>query len=85
MLFRSGTKYPKEAAALCQAVAELRCKYVYEEKGNPFTVYNAEKMEWKQKGEFADAVAQLADDMQNFGFVYGFVRMLCQQQRELPA
>ena len=74
MMAYAGTKYPKEAAALCQAVAELRYKYVYEEKGNPFTVYNAEKMEWKQKGEFADAVAQLADDMQNFGFVYGFVQ-----------
>ena len=74
MMAYAGTKYPKEAAALCQAVAELRCKYVYEEKGNPFTVYNAEKMGWKQKGEFADVVAQLANDMQNFGFVYGFVQ-----------
>ncbi|MEG1847735.1 MAG: extracellular solute-binding protein [Lachnospiraceae bacterium] len=74
MMAYAGTEHPEEAAALCQAVAELRCKYVYEEKGNPFTVYKADKMGWKQAGEFAEPVAQLAQDMQNFEFVYGLVQ-----------
>lgn len=74
MMAYAGTKHPKEAAALCQAVSELRCRYVYEEKGNPFTVYNPDKMGWKKAVEFAEPVAQLAADMQKFGFVYGLVQ-----------
>lgn len=74
MMAYSGTKYPDEAAAVCQAVAELRCQYVYEQKGNPFTVYNAEKMGWTYEGGFAEPVAQLAADMQQFEFVYGLVQ-----------
>jgi raffinose/stachyose/melibiose transport system substrate-binding protein len=74
MMVYSGTEYPKEAAALCEAVAELRCKYVYEEKGNPFTVYKSDAMGWNYSKEFAEPVAQLAADMQKFGFVYGLVQ-----------
>ena len=74
MMVYAGTEHPEEAVALCQAVAELRCKYVYEEKGNPFTVYKADVMGWKYDKEFAEPVAQLAADMQNFGFVYGLVQ-----------
>ncbi|WP_343249494.1 ABC transporter substrate-binding protein [Diplocloster hominis] len=74
MMVYAGTEHPDEAVALCQAVAELRCKYVYEEKGNPFTVYKADVMGWKYDKDFAEPVAQLAADMQNFGFVYGLVQ-----------
>lgn len=74
MMVYAGTKYPEEAAALCEAVAELRCKYVYETNGNPFTVYKAEDLGWKYDGEFAEPVAQLAKDMQNFSFTYGLVQ-----------
>lgn len=74
MMAYAGTKYPAEAAALCEAIAELRCQYVYESKGNPFTVYKADKMGWKYDNEFAEPVAKLSDDMQKFEFVYGFVQ-----------
>lgn len=74
MMVYAGTKHPEEAAALCQAVAELRCKYVYEVKGNPFTVYKPDVMGWKYDKEFADPVNQLASDMQEFEFVYGLVQ-----------
>lgn len=74
MMVYAGTKHPDEAAALCEAIAELRCKYVYEEKGNPFTVYKADAMGWKYEKEFAAPVAQLAKDMQNFKYVYGLVQ-----------
>lgn len=73
MMAYAGTKHPTEAAELCQAVAMLRCKYVYE-NGNPFTVYNAEKMGWTSSKAFAAPVAQLAKDMKNFEFVYGLVQ-----------
>lgn len=74
MMVYAGTEHPDEAAALCEAIAELRCQYVYEEKGNPFTVYKADAMGWKYEKEFAEPVAQLADDMQNFEYVYGLVQ-----------
>ncbi len=74
MMAYSGTEHPKEAAALCEAIAELRCKYVYEQKGNPFTVYKAEELGWKCDMEFAEPVAQLAKDMQKFEYVYGLVQ-----------
>ncbi|MFT3985913.1 MAG: hypothetical protein QM697_18605, partial [Lachnospiraceae bacterium] len=74
MMVYAGTEYPDEAAALCQAVAELRCKYVFEEKGNPFTVYKSDVMGWSNEKEFAEPVAQLAADMQSFEFVYGLVQ-----------
>ena len=74
MMVYAGTEHPEEAVALCEAIAELRCQYVYETNGNPFTVYKAEEMGWKYDKEFAEPVAQLASDMQNFGFVYGLVQ-----------
>ena len=74
MMVYAGTEHPDEAAALCEAVAELRCKYVYEEKGNPFTVYKAGDLGWTYDSEFAEPVAQLAEDMQNFEYVYGLVQ-----------
>lgn len=74
MMVYAGTEHPEEAAALCEAIAELRCQYVYEEKGNPFTVYKADAMGWKYDKEFAEPVAQLAEDMQNFEYVYGLVQ-----------
>lgn len=74
MMVYAGTKHPDEAAALCEAVAELRCKYVYEEKGNPFTVYKAGDLGWTYDSDFAEPVAQLAEDMQNFEYVYGLVQ-----------
>ena len=74
MMVYAGTEHPDEAAALCEAIAELRCQYVYETKGNPFTVYKAENMGWSYDGEFADPVAQLAEDMQTFEYNYGLVQ-----------
>ncbi|MEG1745019.1 MAG: hypothetical protein RR215_05475, partial [Ruthenibacterium sp.] len=74
MMAYSQTKHPKEAAALCQAVAQLRCQFVYEQRGNPFTVYKPEALGWTSKKEMAEPVSQLAADMTNFGFVYGFVQ-----------
>lgn len=74
MMVYAGTEHPDEAAAVCEAVAELRCQYVYETKGNPFTVYKAEDMGWKYDGTFAEPVAQLAEDMQNFTYSYGLVQ-----------
>ena len=74
MMAYSGTEHPDEAAALCEAIAELRCQYVYEQKGNPFTVYKADTLGWKYDKEFAEPVAQLANDMQNFEHVYGLVQ-----------
>lgn len=74
MMVYAGTEHPDEAAALCEAVAELRCKYVYEEKGNPFTVYKAGDLGWTYDSDFAEPVAQLAEDMQNFEYVYGLVQ-----------
>nr|WP_304969940.1 extracellular solute-binding protein [uncultured Schaedlerella sp.] len=74
MMAYAGTEHPAEAAALCEAVAELRCQYVYEEKGNPYIVYKPEVMGWKYDSEFAEPVAQLAEDMQNFEYVYGLVQ-----------
>lgn len=70
----AGTEHPDEAAALCEAMAELRCKYVYETKGNPFTVYDVEKMEWSYDGEFAAPVIQLTEDMKGFEHTYGLVQ-----------
>lgn len=74
MMVYAGTEHPDEAAALCEAIAELRCQYVYETKGSPFTVYKAEEMGWSYDGEFADPVAQLAADMQSFEYSYGLVQ-----------
>ena len=74
MMVYAGTEHPDEAAALCEAIAELRCQYVYETKGNPFTVYKAENMGWSYDGDFADPVAQLAEDMQTFEYNYGLVQ-----------
>lgn len=74
MMAYAKTKYPAEAAALCQAISQLRCQFVYEQKGNPFTVYKADKMGWKYNKEFAAPVAQLAKDMQNFEHVFGLVQ-----------
>lgn len=70
----SGTKHPKEAAKLAQMAAELRCEYVYTKLGNPFTIYNPEKMEWKKASDLAEPVEQLANDMTQFKFVYGLVQ-----------
>lgn len=74
LMVYAGTEHPDEAAALCQAVAELRCKYVYEEMGNAFIVFKPEAMGWKYDKGFAEPVAQLAADMQKFEFVYGLVQ-----------
>lgn len=74
MMVYAGTEYPDEAAALCEAIAELRCQYVYEVNGNPFTVYQADQMGWECDREFAAPVAQLSGDIPNFGFVYGLVQ-----------
>lgn len=74
MMVYAGTEHPDEAVAACLAIAEIRCQYVYEQKGNPFTVYNADTMGWTKSGEFAEPVAQLAEDMKNFEFVYGLVQ-----------
>lgn len=70
----AGTKYPKEAAKLAQVAAQLRCEYVYKEFGNPFTIYNPEKLGWQYDGQFAEPIAKLAKDMINFGYVFGFVQ-----------
>lgn len=74
MMVYAGTEYPDESAALCEAIAELRCQYVYEVNGNPFTVYRADEMGWKCDKEFAAPVAQLSADIPEFGFVYGLVQ-----------
>lgn len=70
----AGTKYPEEAMKVAQSLAELRCKYVYTQQGNPFTVYIPENLGWKFDGEFAKPVQQLATDMQKFEFVFGLVQ-----------
>ena len=70
----AGTKYPREAMEVAQSLAELRCKYVYTQQGNPFTIYIPEKLGWKFEGSFAEPVQKLATDMQGFGFVYGLVQ-----------
>ena len=77
MMAYAGTEHPAEAAALCEAVAELRCQYVYEEKGNPYIVYKPEVMGWKYDSEFAEPVAQLAEDMQNLNMYTAWSRMSC--------
>lgn len=74
MMVYAGTEHPDEAAALCEAIAELRCQYVYETNGNPFTVYKAEDMGWAYDGEFAEPVKQLAKDMQNFEYSFGLIQ-----------
>lgn len=74
MMVYAGTEHPEEAAALCEAIAELRCRYVYEENGSPYIVYKPDVMGWKYEKEFAEPVALLAKDMQNFEYVYGLVQ-----------
>lgn len=74
MMVYAGTEHPDEAVQLCLAFAQLRGQYVYEQKGNPFSVFDAEKMGWEKTVEFAEPVAQLVEDMKNFEFVYGLVQ-----------
>ena len=74
MMVYAGTEHPDEAAALCEAIAELRCQYVYETNGNPFTVYKADTMGWTYNGDFAEPVAQLASDMQSFEYSFGLIQ-----------
>ena len=74
MMVYAGTEHPDEAAALCEAIAELRCQYVYETNGNPFTVYKADTMGWTYDGDFAEPVAQLASDMQSFEYSFGLIQ-----------
>lgn len=70
----AGTEHPDEAEAVGEAVAELRCKYTYEEQGNPFRAYKTDVMGWSREEGLAEPVQQLADDMPKFQFVYGYVQ-----------
>lgn len=74
MMVYAGTDHPDEAVAVSEAVAELRCKFVFEKRGNPFTVYKSEEIGWEKQNEFSEPVKQLADDMQEFEFVFGLVQ-----------
>lgn len=74
LMVYAGTEHPDEAAAVCEAIAELRCQFAYEEQGDPFRPYKADVMGWNREGGFAEPVQQLADDMANFQFVYGLVQ-----------
>ena len=70
----AGTEHPDEAAAVCEAIAELRCQFAYEVQGDPFRPYRSDVMGWTREGGFDEPVQRLADEMVNFQFVYGLVQ-----------
>ena len=74
LMVYAGTEHPDEAAAVCEAIAELRCQFAYEVQGDPFRPYRSDVMGWTREGGFDEPVQRLADEMVNFQFVYGLVQ-----------